>query len=141
MAGEDWEPPGEATLGVIKGHLQKLTARAKTSLLSPSEVNVLCSGQSASTGSSSSSTLSAVLIVETITLHMAAAALQTQSSVSAGSRPQRRSLGTPGVLCWLPALPLPTAPCWQQPAGLHLRAAGGQATVPRGAGRERSSRL
>lgn len=128
--GEDGEPPGEATLGASKGLGQKLTARAKTSELSPSEVHVLCSGQSSSTQTSSRSTCSAVLLLETITLHMVAAALQAQSSVSEGSWPQCRGLGNRGGWGWPPALPLPTAPCQQHPAGLPLRAAGSRATVP-----------
>lgn len=49
MAGEDGEPPGDVTLGVSKGLGQKLTARSKMSMLPPSEVDVLCSGQSSST--------------------------------------------------------------------------------------------
>ena len=83
-------------LGASKGLVQKLTASAKMPVLSPSKVYVLCSGQSFSTQSSSGSTFSAVLLVETIALHMVAAALQAQSIVSAGSRPQRRGLGNRG---------------------------------------------
>ena len=130
MVGEDGEPPGEAMLGASKGLVQKLTASAKMPVLSPSKVYVLCSGQSFSTQSSSGSTFSAVLLVETIALHMVAAALQAQSSVSAGSRPQRCGLGNRGGPGWPPALPLPTAPRQLHPAGPPLRAAGSRVTVP-----------
>ena len=120
VVGEDGEPPGEVTLGASKGLVQKLTARAKMSIISPSEVDVLCSGQSSSAQSSSSSTFSAVLFAETMALHMGAAALQAQSSVSVGSWPQCRGPGHPRGPGWPPALPLPVAPRWQHPAGLAL---------------------
>ena len=127
---EGGEPPREATQEVSKSLVQRLTASAETSDLSPSEVNVLCSGQSSSTQSSFSTTCSPVLLADNITLHMLAAALQAHSSVSAVSQPQRLGLGHHGCPGWLPALPLPTAPRRQHPAGLPLRAAGGRATVP-----------
>lgn len=67
-----------------KGRFQKLTARAKTSVLSPSEVAVLCSGQSSMTSSSAGSTFSAVVAEEAMVLHRSAAALWGQSCVSGG---------------------------------------------------------
>ena len=140
MERRPWGDPGASK------HLgQKLTARAKTSALSPSEVHVLCSGQSSSTQTSSRSTCSAVLLLETITLHMVAAALQAQSSVSEGSWPQCRGLGNRGGWGWPPALPrlcpLPLAsstqqacPCGQQAAERRcLEGQGGSTAAGSGA--------
>lgn len=143
MAGEGAELPREATPGMSKGLVQKLTARAKMSFSSPSEVDVLCSGQSSSTQSSSSNTLSAVVLVEAIASHMVAAALQAQNSVSVGSRPQRCGLGNPEGPGWPPALPLPAAltsstqracPCRQQAAEQRcLEGPGGSMALGSGA--------
>ena len=69
-------------LGASKGQFQKLTARAKTSVASPSEVRVLCSGQLPSTSRSSSMTVFAVLNEHMSVFHMVVAALWGQSSVS-----------------------------------------------------------
>ena len=80
-------------MGVSKGQLQKLTARAKTSVSSPSEVHMLQAGQLPRTRTSIFSTDSKVLLEELIVLHMVAAALRGQSSVSAGSQPQCHGLG------------------------------------------------
>lgn len=97
---------------------QKLTAREKTSELSLSEVDVLCSGQSSSTQRSSGSTFSAVLLEETITLHMVMATLQAQNSVSVRFWPQHHGLHSCRVPSRSAALPLPTAPLQQHPARL-----------------------
>ena len=68
------------TLG--EGGFQKLTARGKTPVVSPSEVPVLCSGQFPITSRSLSCTNSAVLLEDMIAFHMVIAALWDQSSVS-----------------------------------------------------------
>lgn len=125
MAGDDGELPAEATLGLSKGLVGSLTARARTSCWSPSQVDVLCSGQSLSTQSSSWNTFFVVMLVVTIILHMAAAALQAQSSVSLGFWPQHQGPGNRGGPGWPPALALPAAPRRRHPAALPLRAAGG----------------
>ena len=51
-------------------------------------------------------------------LPMVAAAVRAQSSVSGGPRSQPRGLGSRGGPGWPPALPLPTAPSWQQPGAV-----------------------
>ena len=81
-------------LGASKGLFQKLTARAKTSVSSPSEVRMLCSGQLPSTSRSSCSASSAVLGEDMIVVHMVAAALWGQNSVSGGRQPQHCGLGS-----------------------------------------------
>lgn len=96
-------------LGVSKGQFQKLTARAKTPVLSPSEVHVLCSGQFPSTSRTLSCASSAVLGEHKMVFHRVMAALWGQSSVSGQSQTQNRGLGRSGVLSWLLPLPLPTA--------------------------------
>ena len=97
-------------LGVSKGQFQKLTVRAKTPVLFPSEVHVLCSGQFPSTSRSLSHASFAVLGDHKIVFHMVTAALWGQSSVSGWSQTQHHGLSSSGDLSWLPALPLPCAP-------------------------------
>ena len=81
-------------LGEGKGQFQKLTAKAKTPVLSPSEVHVLCSGQLPSTLRSLSRAGFAVLRKYKIVFHMVIAALLGESSVSGWSQTQNRGLGT-----------------------------------------------
>lgn len=114
--------PERQPLRMCLGLVQKLTAREKTSESSLSEVDVLCSGQSSSTQRSSGSTFSAVLLEETITLHMVTAALHTQNSVSVGSWPQQHGLGSCRVPSWFPSsasahCPSPAAPSQTAPVG------------------------
>lgn len=97
------------------GLAQKLTARGKTSELSLSEVDVLCSGQSSSTQRSSGSTFSTILLEEIIALHMATATLQAQNCVSVGFWPQHCGLASCRVLSWFSSsasalCPSPAAP-------------------------------
>lgn len=101
--------------GASKGQLQELTARARTPVLSPSEVYTLYAGQALSTSRSICSAGTAVPVEVRITFHMAVAALWGHSSVSGGSGPQHCGLGCCRGLCWPSALPLPTGPCWLQP--------------------------
>ena len=136
-------------LGEGKSQFQKLTARAKTPVLSPSEVHVLCSGQLPITSRSLSCTNSAVLLEDMIVFHMVIAALWGQSSVSGWSQTQHHGLGSSRGLSWLPALPLPTAPhqaaqpcgdrslrgregAWQQAQGLTWQ--GWEREQPEGSG-------
>ena len=84
------------SLGEGKGQFQKLTAKAKTPVLSPSEVHVLCTGQLPSTLRSLSRAGFAVLLKYKIVFHMVIAALWSQSSVSEWSQTQNCGLSTAG---------------------------------------------
>ena len=83
--------------GASRGQFQELTARAKPSLLSPSEVHILCRGQSSITQSSAGSTFSTVDFDEPMALHILAAALWDQSSVSGVSQSQYHALCSSGA--------------------------------------------
>lgn len=124
-------------LGASQGQLQELTARAKTPVLSPSEVYTLSTGQAFSTLRSICSAGSAVPVEDMITPHMAVAALWGQSSVSGGSGPQHCGLGCCRGPRWPSALPLPTGPRWQHPASprgcRHLEGQGGSVAARSGA--------
>lgn len=92
--GERMERHWRSNLHTSKGHLWKLTARANTSLLSPSEVYIFCTGQPSITQSNVGSTFSVVVPEEAMVFHMIAAPLQDQSCVSWGSQPEHCGLGS-----------------------------------------------
>ena len=104
------------SLGASKGHLQKLTVRAKTPVLSPSEVHLLCSGQLLSTYRSIGGTSSAVLGEHMMVFHMAMAALRVRALSQGGLR---HSTGGPALAAISASAhcPSPAAPRQPSPVG------------------------